>query len=72
MLFRSAKTPPPPPPEPVREEQPPAQKEIDPAQDLEYSVEDTPKSSGGLGMIDMSGVRGDDEPDEDADSPPRL
>ncbi len=68
----TAKTPPPPPPEPVREEQPPAQKEIDPAQDLEYSVEDTPKSSGGLGMIDMSGVRGDDEPDEDADSPPRL
>ncbi len=56
------------PPEPAREEPSPAQKEVNPAQGLEYSVEDTPKSSGGLGMIDMSGVRGDDEPDEEADS----
>ena len=38
-----------PPLEPVWEEQPPAQKKINPAQDLEYSVEDMPKSSGGLG-----------------------
>ena len=65
------KTPPPPAPEPPQEEQPPAQKEtVNPAQDLEYSVEDAPKSSGGLGMIDMSGVRGDDDPDDEADSPP--
>ena len=65
------KTPPPPAPEPPQAEQPPAQKEtVNPAQDLEYSVENTPKSSGGLGMIDMSGVRGDDDPDDEADSPP--
>lgn len=70
----ASKTPPPipaSPPEPVREEQPPAQEEVNPAQDLEYSVEDTPKPSGGLGMIDMSGVRGDDDADEDETAPPR-
>ena len=66
----AGKTPPPPPPEPVREEPPPAQETVNPAQDLEYSVEGTPKSSGGLGMIDMSGVRGDDDTDEESDSPP--
>ena len=64
------KTSPPPPPEPVREERPPAQETVNPAQDLEYTVEDTPKPKGGLGMIDMSGVRGDDDTDEEADSPP--
>ena len=65
------KTPPPPVPEPPRKEPPPAQKKtVNPAQDLEYTVEDTPKSSGGLGMIDMSGVRGDDDTDDEADSPP--
>ena len=64
------KTPPPPPPEPVQKEPPPAQEPVNPAQDLEYNVEDTPKPSGGLGMIDMSGVRGDDDADEEADSPP--
>ena len=57
-------------PEPVREERPPAQETVNPAQNLEYTVEDTPKPSGSLGMIDMSGVRGDDEPDEETDSPP--
>ncbi len=40
----------------------PGQKEVNPAQDWKYSVEDAPKPSGGLGMIDISGVRGDDEP----------
>lgn len=40
----------------------PAQKEVNPAQDWKYSIEDAPKPSGGLGMIDISGVRGDDEP----------
>ena len=64
------KTPPPPPPESVREEPPPAQETVNPTQDLEYSVEDTSKPSGSLGMIDMSGVRGDDDTDEEMDSPP--
>jgi len=64
------KTPPPPPPEPAQEEQPLAQETVNPAQDLEYSVEDASKPSGSLGMIDMSGVRGDDDADEEADSPP--
>ena len=36
---------------------------------LEYTAEDTPKSSG-LEMIDMSGVRGYDDTDEELDSPP--
>ena len=65
------KTPPPPAPEPPQVEQPPAQKEtVNPAQDLEYSVENPPKSGGGIGLIDMSGVRGDDDTDDEADSPP--
>ena len=64
------KTTPAPQPEPAHEEQPPGQETVNPAQDLEYSVEDTPKPSGGLGMIDMSDVRGDDDADEELDSPP--
>lgn len=70
----AAKTPPAPEPkqpEPQPEPQSATQKEaVNPAQDLEYTVEDTQKPSGGLGMIDMSGVRGDDESDEEADSLP--
>ena len=58
-------------PEPTQEEQPPAQETVNPAQDLEYTVEDTPKPGGSLGMIDMSGVRGDDDTDEDETAPPR-
>ena len=65
------KTPPPQQPEPTQEEQPPAQETVNPAQDLEYTVEDTPKPGGSLGMIDMSGVRGDDDTDEDETAPPR-
>ena len=45
--------------------------EVNPAQDLEYSVEDIkPKTTGGIGLIDLGDVVGDDEPDEEADSPP--
>ena len=64
------KTPPPPQPEPTQEEQPPTQETVNPAQDLEYTIENTPKPKGGLGIIDMSGVRGDDDTDEVMDSPP--
>ena len=64
------KTPPPPQPESAHEGQPPTQETVNSAQNLEYTVEDIPKPSGGLGMIDMSGVRGDDESDEKMDSPP--
>ncbi len=52
-------------------EQPPAKEEVNPAQDLEYNIEDTKREpAGGIGLIDMGDVVGDDEPDEEADSPP--
>jgi len=61
---------PPPPPAPVPEEK--RQKEINPAEDLEYSIEDTPtEDTGGFGQLGITAVRGDDGPDEDMDSPPR-
>lgn len=50
----AAKTPPPPsapPPEPVRDEPPPVQETVNPAQDLEYTIKDTPKPSGSVGMM---------------------
>ncbi len=52
-------------------EQPPAKEEVNPAQDLEYNIEDTKKeTAGGIGLIDLGDVVGDDEPNEEADSPP--
>ena len=59
------------PPEPAPKEPPPAKEEVNPAQDLEYSVEDTKQeTAGGIGLIDLGDVVGDDEPNEEADSPP--
>ena len=59
------------PPEPTPKEPPPAKEEVNPAQDLEYSVEDTKQeTAGGIGLIDLGDVVGDDEPNEEADSPP--
>ena len=58
------------PPEPAPKEPPPAKVEVNPAQDLEYSVEDAKQeTAGGIGLIDLGDVVGDDEPDEEADSP---
>jgi len=60
----------PPPPASVPEEK--RQKEINPAEDLEYSIEDTPTAdAGGFGQLGITAVRGDNDPDEDMDSPPR-
>ena len=58
-------------PEPVQERQPSAAgKEINPAQDLEYKIEAGTENSNGLGMRELTEVRGDDDPDEE-DNPPR-
>ena len=52
-------------------EPPPAKEVVNPAQDLEYNIEDTKQeTAGGIGLIDLGDVVGDDEPDEEADSPP--
>ena len=52
-------------------EQLPPKEKVTPAQDLEYNMEDTkPETAGGIGLIDLGDVVGDDEPDEEADSPP--
>ena len=57
--------------EPVPKEPPPAKEVVNPAQDLEYSLEETKqKATDGIGLIDLGDVVGDDEPDEEADSPP--
>ena len=57
--------------ESVTKEKPPAKAEVNPAQDLEYSIKDTKQeTAGGIGLIDMGDVVGDDEPDEEAGSPP--
>ena len=57
--------------EPVPKKPPPAKEVVNPAQDLEYSVEDTKQeTAGGIGLIDLGDVVGDDEPEEEADSPP--
>ena len=51
-------------------EPPPAKEVVNPAQDLEYNIEDTKQeTAGGIGLIDLGDVVGDDEPDEEADSP---
>ena len=52
-------------------EQLPPKEKVNPAQDLEYNIEDTKQeTAGGIGLIDLGDVVGDDEPDEEADSPP--
>ena len=57
--------------EPVPKKPPPAKEVVNPAQDLEYNIEDTKQeTAGGIGLIDLGDVVGDDEPDEEADSPP--
>ena len=44
---------------------------VNPAQDLEYNIEDTKQeTAGGIGLIDLGDVVGDDESNEEADSPP--
>ena len=59
------------PAEPVSKEPPPAKEVVNPAQDLEYNIEDAKQeTAGGIGLIDLGDVVGDDEPDEEADSPP--
>ncbi len=51
-------------------EQLPPKEKVNPAQDLEYNIEDTKQeTAGGIGLIDLGDVVGDDEPDEEADSP---
>ena len=58
------------PPEPAPKEPPPPKEKVNPAQDLEYNIEDTKQeTAGGIGLIDLGDVVGDDEPDEEADSP---
>ena len=52
-------------------EQLPPKEKVNPAQDLEYNIEDTKQeTASGIGLIDLGDVVGDDEPDEEADSPP--
>ena len=52
-------------------EQLPPKEKVNPAQDLEYNIEDTKQeTAGGIGLIDLGDVVGDDEPDEEADSSP--
>ena len=52
-------------------EQLPPKEKVNPAQDLEYNIEDTKQeTAGGIGLIDLGDVVGDDEPNEEADSPP--
>ena len=59
------------PAERVPKEQLPPKDEVNAAQDLEYNIEDTKQeTAGGIGLIDLGDVVGDDEPDEEADSPP--
>ena len=58
------------PAERVPKEQLPPKDEVNAAQDLEYNIEDTKQeTAGGIGLIDLGDVVGDDEPDEEADSP---
>ncbi len=54
-----------PPPAPVQQER--RREEINPAEDLEYNIQ-AAASGVGLGMVDLSAVRGDDDAEED--SPP--
>ena len=65
---KTAPVPEPEPPKPQPQPKPSAQKEVvHPAQDLEYTIDDIAKA-GGLGILDPSAVRGDD--DEEMNSPP--
>ena len=58
-------------PEPVQEKPPPQDREeINPAEDLEYKIEADAGSTSGLGMRELTEVRGDDDADEE-DNPPR-
>ena len=58
-------------PKPAQEQpSPQAKKKINPAQDLEYQIEAGAGDNSGLGMRELTEVRGDDDPDEE-DNPPR-
>jgi len=63
------------PPEPAAAQEEKSQKEINPAEDLEYKIEPTTQEDNSkLGMVEMTdaAVRGDDDPDdEEYDTPPR-
>jgi len=62
--------PPSPPPTPAKEEK--RQEAVNPAESLEYNVLDgSTGDNESPGQLGITAVRGDDDPDEDMDSPPR-